>query len=79
MISLKYMNSILHCSSSEVTVEGGALFSDVNVYLEIRGLRLPNLSSIVEQSVAGAIATSTHGTLLLLQEMCGLRCFRFSR
>ncbi len=45
-----------------VTVDAGIRLRDLNGELARAGLALPNLGDIVEQSVAGAISTGTHGT-----------------
>ena len=47
-----------------VTVEAGIRIQDLGQELEKHGLMLPNLGSIDVQSVAGAIATATHGSSL---------------
>lgn len=45
-----------------VTVRAGIRLRHLGEYLHQRGLALSNLGSIAEQSIAGAIATGTHGT-----------------
>lgn len=45
-----------------VTVEAGMRLRELNAYLDREGLALANLGSIDSQSVAGVIATGTHGT-----------------
>lgn len=45
-----------------VTVQAGISISRLNQELDARGLALPNLGDIAYQSIAGAIATATHGT-----------------
>ena len=45
-----------------VTVEAGLRLRDLDKELEKRGLSMPNLGSIDDQSIAGAIATGTHGS-----------------
>ncbi|KAL1963633.1 hypothetical protein VTN77DRAFT_7954 [Rasamsonia byssochlamydoides] len=47
-----------------VTVEAGIRLRDLGVELEKHGLTLPNLGSIDSQSIAGVIATGTHGSSL---------------
>lgn len=49
-------------SSGRATVQGGATISDLNRWLSSLGRALPNLGDIDEQRIAGAVATSTHGT-----------------
>jgi L-gulonolactone oxidase len=46
----------------QVTVEGGMRLRELNAWLDRHGLALANLGSIDSQSVAGVIATGTHGT-----------------
>jgi L-gulonolactone oxidase len=45
-----------------VTVPGGMTIRTLNALLWDRGLALPNLGDIDAQTVAGAVATGTHGT-----------------
>lgn len=45
-----------------VRVEAGIVLADLNVALDRHGLALPNLGDIDHQTLAGAIATATHGT-----------------
>lgn len=47
-----------------VTVPGGMRLRDLSAWLLQRGLSLPIVGSIQAQSVAGAIATGTHGSSL---------------
>lgn len=49
-----------------VTVEAGIRLHRLNDELAAAGLAMPNLGDIDKQSVAGAIATATHGTGLTL-------------
>ncbi len=46
----------------QVTVQAGMRLFELNRYLDGLGLALANLGSIDQQSVAGVIATATHGT-----------------
>ncbi len=46
----------------QVTVQAGMRLRELNAYLDHHGLALANLGSIDSQSVAGVIATGTHGT-----------------
>ncbi len=48
-----------------VTVRGGTRLRDLNTALAARGLALPIVGSIAHQSIAGAIATGTHGSSLI--------------
>ena len=45
-----------------LTVSGGMKLKDISRWLDERGYALPNLGSIDAQSIAGAIATATHGS-----------------
>jgi FAD/FMN-containing dehydrogenase len=45
----------------EVTVKGGTALKQLVKYLDDQGLAMKNLGSILEQTVAGAISTGTHG------------------
>jgi alditol oxidase len=47
---------------STVTVDGGIRYGELAIELERRGLALANLASLPHISVAGAIATGTHGS-----------------
>lgn len=49
-----------------VTVGAGMRLKDLNTLLDHAGLAMPNLGDIAYQSIAGAIATATHGTGALL-------------
>lgn len=47
-----------------LTVEGGIRLRQLNEAAATHGLTMPNLGSINDQSIAGAIATATHGSSL---------------
>ena len=49
-------------STGEVRVGAGTVLADLNVLLQSQGFALPNLGDIDRQTIAGAVATSTHGT-----------------
>ncbi|MFM7537686.1 MAG: D-arabinono-1,4-lactone oxidase [Acidimicrobiales bacterium] len=49
-------------SAMTVTVQAGIPLHRLNAALLARGLALPNLGDIDRQTIAGAIATATHGT-----------------
>ena len=49
-------------STGLVTVQAGMTLAALNAALATAGLALPNLGDIAYQTVAGAIATATHGT-----------------
>jgi len=62
-ISLAHLNQmVLHRESHTVTVGGGVTYSQLAPYLEGQGYALHNLASLPQISVAGAIATATHGS-----------------
>lgn len=48
--------------SGLVTVQAGMTLAELNEQLAAHGLAMPNLGDVAYQSVAGAIATGTHGT-----------------
>jgi FAD-linked oxidoreductase len=56
------LTGLLTVDGGTATVAAGTTLHDLNVALEGRGLALTNLGDITEQTVAGAIATGTHGT-----------------
>lgn len=60
-----------------VVVQAGIRLHDFGLRLQARGLAMPNLGSIDHQSIAGAIATATHGSStqhgLLSQSVLGLK------
>jgi L-gulonolactone oxidase len=64
MISLKRLNRVLvvDVERNAVKIEAGITLRQLNEILDLNGLAMPNLGSISDQSVAGAIATGTHGT-----------------
>lgn len=49
-----------------ITVGAGMRLKDLNAVLDKAGLAMPNLGDIAYQSIAGAIATATHGTGAML-------------
>ncbi|MEV5958487.1 D-arabinono-1,4-lactone oxidase [Streptomyces sp. NPDC051987] len=49
-------------NAGTVTVEAGTRLKDLNVALAQSGLSLTNMGDIMEQTVAGATSTGTHGT-----------------
>ena len=64
LIVLDCFNKIIDIdlSTETVLIQGGVTLKQLNSALAARGLALPNLGSISEQTVAGAMATATHGT-----------------
>ncbi|KAK4975685.1 hypothetical protein LTR28_008866, partial [Elasticomyces elasticus] len=66
MINLDQYSKVLNVdlTKNTLTVEGGIRLRDLNLAANRYGLTMPNLGSIDEQSIAGAIATATHGSSL---------------
>lgn len=64
MLSLEHLDRVVSVdeAAGTVTVEAGMTISRLNQELALRGLALQNLGDIDRQSIAGAIATGTHGT-----------------
>ena len=64
VLSLARMGAItsVDAASGLVTCGGGATLHALNAALHAAGLALPVLGSISDQTIAGAIATGTHGT-----------------
>jgi L-gulono-1,4-lactone dehydrogenase len=56
------LTGLLRVDASTVTVAAGTMLHDLNLALHDRGLALANMGDISVQTVAGAIATGTHGT-----------------
>ena len=62
-ISLTHLNQmVLNRQAATVTVGAGVTYSQLAPYLEGQGYALHNLASLPQISVAGAIATATHGS-----------------
>ena len=67
MVSLAFMNNILEVeirdeNDMRVHIEGGATIGDVVKYLAPRGFALKNIPSLPHITVAGGLATATHGS-----------------
>ncbi|MFK8024838.1 MAG: D-arabinono-1,4-lactone oxidase [Ilumatobacter sp.] len=65
LISLDGMTRVIDVGGPDghdITVQAGIRLRDLNDLLAHGGLALPNLGDIDRQSIAGAIATATHGT-----------------
>ncbi|KAI9230477.1 MAG: D-arabinono-1,4-lactone oxidase-domain-containing protein [Piptocephalis tieghemiana] len=64
LVKTDLLNRLISVDSStrQVTVEAGMTLHSLHRHLQDHGLSLPNLGSISDQSVAGIIATATHGT-----------------
>lgn len=66
MVNLDHYNRVLNVDKAKKTllVEGGIRLRQLNIEANNVGLTMPNLGSIDEQSIVGAIATATHGSAL---------------
>ncbi|KAJ2649862.1 D-arabinono-1,4-lactone oxidase [Coemansia sp. RSA 1250] len=62
MLNMDKMNRFISCDAEAATVQGGMRLYQLHEELKQRQLALSNLGSISDQSIAGAIATATHGT-----------------
>ncbi len=62
LLSLDRMAGVLDVDGPLVRVEAGMSLHRLSRELHLRGLALPNLGDIDVQSIAGALATGTHGT-----------------
>jgi FAD-linked oxidoreductase len=62
LIDLSGMDRVLSRDGELVTVEAGIKLHDLGKQLAARGLAMENQGDIDEQSLAGALATATHGT-----------------
>lgn len=64
MMNLDRMDAVKRVDKArcEITVEAGIRLKALIARMRERGLGMSNLGSVIEQSVAGAISTGTHGT-----------------
>ncbi|TVY11015.1 FAD-binding protein [Paenibacillus cremeus] len=64
LISLQKLNRViaLDPTHNKVTVEGGIRYGELGQYLHRHGYALHNLASLPHITVAGAVATATHGS-----------------
>lgn len=62
MMSLDRLDRVLAVGAQDVIVEGGTRMRALNERLALEGRALRVMGSIAEQTVAGAIATGTHGS-----------------
>eukprot|EP01080_Neovahlkampfia_damariscottae_P005336 gene5336-9145_t len=67
LVNLDYFNKIIDVKDNLVTVQAGIRLKELVEILPLYGLSLKNVGQILEQSVAGAISTSTHGSTGLLK------------
>lgn len=67
LVSLEKMKKIiaLDKNTNTVTVEGGIRYGELAPYLHENGYALHNLASLPHISIAGAVATATHGSGIL--------------
>ncbi|PWW79817.1 L-gulonolactone/D-arabinono-1,4-lactone oxidase [Tuber magnatum] len=67
MVNLDGFSSVVfeNCRELQLEVEAGIRLYQLADELEKRGWAMPNLGSITAQSIAGAIATNTHGSSLM--------------
>jgi L-gulonolactone oxidase len=61
-VSLRRMSSVLDVSGSLVRVQGGIRLRELGEELARNGLAMENLGDVDAQTLAGALATGTHGT-----------------
>src|SRR5204862_3164072 len=61
-VSLRRMSRVLSVDGSLVRVQGGIRLRELGVELARRGLAMENLGDVDAQTLAGALATGTHGT-----------------
>jgi D-arabinono-1,4-lactone oxidase len=64
MVNLDHYNEVLKIDSEKrtLTVQSGIRLRDLNLRANEHRLTIPNMGSIDEQSIAGAISTATHGS-----------------
>lgn len=62
LLSLEHMDRVLGVDGNLVRVQAGIELRTLSERLDEFGLAMPNLGDINVQSLAGAIATATHGT-----------------
>jgi FAD-linked oxidoreductase len=61
-VSLRRMNRVLSADGTLVRVQGGIRLRELGLELAHRGLAMENLGDVDAQTLAGALATGTHGT-----------------
>ena len=81
LLELEALSGIEACDASarEATLRAGTKLAEIGAPLRERGLAMENLGDVDVQSLAGAIATGTHGTGARLRnlsnQVVGLRLF----
>jgi L-gulonolactone oxidase len=71
LLSLDALDRVLDVDGTQVRVEAGIRLNALSRELHARGLAMPNLGDIDVQSLAGALATGTHGTGTRLPNLSG--------
>jgi L-gulonolactone oxidase len=61
-VSLRHLDRVLDASGELVRVQGGIRLRELGMELARRGLAMENLGDVDAQTLAGALATGTHGT-----------------
>ncbi|MBV8488468.1 MAG: FAD-binding protein, partial [Planctomycetaceae bacterium] len=66
LVDLSGMNQVLDADPvrGTVSLQGGIVLADAIEQLDARGIHFPSLGSYSNQTIAGVIATSTHGSTL---------------
>jgi len=62
MVDMSKMRGVLAVDGNEVTVQAGITIRELGEELRSRGLAMENQGDVDPQTLAGAIATATHGT-----------------
>ncbi len=71
LISLKQFRKIISIEGNLVTCQAGIFLHELYAALQAAGLSLPNFGVINKQTLAGAIATGTHGSGLKHKSLSG--------
>lgn len=74
LLDLSWLTGVLaiDTAGSSVTALAGTTLREVNTALDRIGLALPNLGTLADQTIAGAISTGNHGTGLGHQPLASL-------
>ena len=62
LLSTEHLNQVIEFSGDSVWVEGGIRYGDLAEYLASQARTLANFASLPHISVAGSVATGTHGS-----------------